>query len=247
VVERGVGMQNIEQERALASSGELLSGPNFGTGQIVAADYMMTPAIQSSNQNAGGVGGLGGLIGRRAGAVVGGGLKFREATTSITVASARTSVQIAANEGQARQRDFGLGGLFLAGGLLGGAGAYSNTAEGKVIAASLLDNFNAVVNDMKANANLKPMSAARLAALQSGESTAEGGSGSAANAGDVMTPKIGGVKILRTASDSAATVATLTRGEEVVYLGEESEGFYKVQGANGEGWVKKALMNVNRQ
>jgi curli biogenesis system outer membrane secretion channel CsgG len=247
VVERGVGMQNIEQERALASSGELQSGQNFGKGQIVAADYLMTPAIQSSNNNAGGVGGLGGIIGGRAGAIVGGGLKFKEATTSITVASARTSVQIAANEGRARQRDFGIGGIFAAGGLLGGAGGYSNTAEGKVIAAGLLDNFNAVVTDLKANSNLKPMSASRLAALQGGESTAEGGSGSAANSGDVMVPKIAGVKIMRTASDAAPVVATLTRGEEVVYLGEESAGFYKVQGAGGEGWVKKALMNVNRQ
>jgi curli biogenesis system outer membrane secretion channel CsgG len=247
VVERGVGMQNINQERQLASSGELQSGQNFGKGQIVAADFLMTPAIQSSNTNAGGIGGVGGLLGRRAGAIVGGGLKFKEATTSITVASARTSVQIAANEGQARQRNFALGGIFGAGGLLGGAGAYSNTAEGKVIAASLLDNFNAVVTDMKANANLKPMSAERLAKLQSGESEAEGGTGSAANAGDVMTPKIAGVKIMKTAEDTAAVVATLQRGEEVVFMGEESNGFYKVQGAGGEGFVKKALMNVNRR
>jgi curli biogenesis system outer membrane secretion channel CsgG len=247
VVERGVGMQNINQERQLASSGELQSGQNFGKGQIVAADFLMTPAIQSSNNNAGGIGGVGGLLGRRAGAIVGGGLKFKEATTSITVASARTSVQIAANEGQARQRNFALGGIFGAGGLLGGAGAYSNTAEGKVIAASLLDNFNAVVTDMKGNANLKPMSAERLAKLQSGESEAEGGTGSAANSGDVMTPKIAGVKILKTPSDAAAVVATLQRGEEVVYLGEDKDGFYKVQGAGGEGYVKKALMNVNRR
>lgn len=247
VVERGVGMQNINQERQLASSGELQSGQNFGKGQIVAADFLMTPSIQSSNNNAGGVGGVGGLLGRRAGAIIGGGLKFKEATTSITVASARTSVQIAANEGSARQRDFGIGGIFGAGGLLGGAGAYSNTAEGKVIAASLLDNFNAVVSDLKANANIKPMSADRLAKLQSGESAAEGGTGSAANAGDVMVPKIAGVKIMKTAADAAAVVATLQRGEEVVYMGEEKDGFYKVQGAGGEGWVKKALMNVNRQ
>lgn len=246
VVERGVGMQNINQERALASSGELQSGQNFGKGQIVAADYMMTPSIQSSNNNAGGVGGVGGLLGRRAGAIIGGGLKFKEATTSITVASARTSVQIAANEGQAKKRDFGLGGIFAVGGLLGGAGAYSNTAEGKVIAASLLDNFNVVIGDLK-NAGLKPMSADRVAKLRTGESEAEGGSGSAANAGDVMVPKIAGIKVLRTASDSAAAVATLAKGEEVVYMGEESNGFYKVQAAGGEGWVKKALMNINRQ
>lgn len=251
VVERGVGMQNINQERALQSSGELQGGSNIGKGQIVAADYMMTPSIQSSNNNAGGVGGMGGvrLPGRLGGVVGGGGVKTKEATTSITVSSARTSVQIAANEGQAKQRDFAFGGvgLFGVGGLLGGAGAYSNTAEGKVVAASLLDNFNAVVTDMKANANLKPMTADRLAKLQSGDVAAEGGTGSAANVGDIMVPKIAGIKIMKTASDTAAVVATLTRGEEVVYMGEESNGFVKVQGAGGEGWVKKALMNVDRR
>lgn len=247
VVERGVGMQNINQERQLGNSGELQSGQNFGKGQIVAADYMMTPAIQSSNTNAGGVGGgLGARIPKIGGIVGGGGLKFKEATTSITVASARTSVQVAANEGSARQRDFGVGGVFGVGGLLGGAGAYSNTAEGKVIASSLLDNFNAVVNDIKSSGNLKPMTADRLAKLQSGESTAEGGGGSSANAGDVMVPKIAGVKLMKTASDTAAVVGTLQRGEEVVYAGQESNGFFKVDGAAGEGWVKKTLMTVRR-
>lgn len=249
VVERGVGMQNITQERQLQSSGELQGGQNMGKGQIVAADFMMTPSIQSSNNNAGGVGGaVGGGLLRKAGLpAVGGGLKFKEATTSITVSSARTSVQIAANEGSAKQRDFGIGGVFAVGGLLGGAGAYSNTAEGKVIAASLLDNFNGVVQSMKANPNLKVMSADRIAKITSGEPEAEGGTGSAANSGDVMTPKIAGIKIMKTPSDAAAVVATLQRGEEVVYLGEEKDGFFKVQGASGEGWVKKSLMNVNRR
>jgi curli biogenesis system outer membrane secretion channel CsgG len=247
VVERGVGMQNINQERQLGSSGELQSGQNVGKGQIVAADFLMTPAIQSSNNNAGGIGGVGGLLGRRASAIVGGGLKFKEAKTSITVASARTSVQIAANEGQVRERDFGVRSIFSVGGLLGGAGAYSNTAEGKVIAASLIDNFNAVVSDMIGNANLKPMSADRLAKLLSGESEAEGSTGPAANAGDVMVAKLAGVRIMGAAADTAAVVATLQQGEAVVYMGEESNGFYKVQGAGGEGYVKKALMNVNRR
>jgi SH3-like domain-containing protein len=325
VVERGVGMQNINQERALASSGELQEGQNLGKGQIVAADYMMTPTIQGSDNNAGGAGGaIGGGLLRRAGIpVVGGGVKFKEANTSIVVASTRTSVQVAAAEGKARQRDFALGGIFAVGGLLGGAGAYSSTAEGKVVAASLLDNFNAVVLSLKSNANIRPMTADRLAKLtggdpeaganfekgamvevkmngtklltsasatsaavatlragetmmymgerqgdflrvtrgsaqgwveqvlvtQSSAKTASGAGGGASvggvmNEGDVLTPKIDGVKILRTASDAAAVVATLKRGEDVVFLGEEQGTFVKVQGSGGEGWVKKALMSA---
>jgi hypothetical protein len=37
VVERGVGMQNLMQERALAASGELRQGSNMGGGQMVHA------------------------------------------------------------------------------------------------------------------------------------------------------------------------------------------------------------------
>ena len=80
VVERGVGMQNMMQERALASSGELRQGANMGGGQMVSADFVLTPSVVFSENNAGGVGGaVGGLFGRKAAAVgaVAGGLKFK--------------------------------------------------------------------------------------------------------------------------------------------------------------------------
>ena len=322
VVERGVGMQNMKEERALASSGELQEDQNLGKGQMVAADFMMTPALQVSDNNAGGVGGaVGGRLGGRLGGIVGGGVKKKEAQTSITVASVRTGVQVAAAEGAATKRDFALGGFGIAGVALGGGG-YTSTAEGKMIAASLLDNFNNVIESIKANTNLRPMTAERLARITAGEpeaggafekgamvaakmsgtklltsasatsasvatlragetmmylgerqdgflrvqrgsaqgwvdqvlvtqsdaKTSAGGAGASAggvmNEGDVMMPKIDGVKILRTASDAAAVVATLKRGEEVVFLGEESGTFIKVQGSGGEGWVKKALVSA---
>src|SRR5262245_33569857 len=64
VVERGVGMQNMMQERALAKSGELRQGSNMGGGQMVTADYILTPAVVFSENNAGGVGGgVGAAIG----------------------------------------------------------------------------------------------------------------------------------------------------------------------------------------
>src|SRR5260370_39648291 len=44
VVERGVGMQNLMQERSLAQSGQLRQGSNMGGGQMVTADYVLTPA-----------------------------------------------------------------------------------------------------------------------------------------------------------------------------------------------------------
>ena len=39
VVERGVGMQNMQQERALSGTGNLRSGSNIGGGQMVGADF----------------------------------------------------------------------------------------------------------------------------------------------------------------------------------------------------------------
>ena len=65
VVERGLGMQNIQQDRALAASSEMLQDANMGKGQMKAADFVMTAAVQVSDPNAGGVGGAVG--GRREG------------------------------------------------------------------------------------------------------------------------------------------------------------------------------------
>src|SRR5258705_3612653 len=74
VVERGQGMQNIMQERALEKTGELRQDSNMGGGQMVTADYILTPAVAFSENNAGGVGGglggLGALLGR-SGSIVG--------------------------------------------------------------------------------------------------------------------------------------------------------------------------------
>ena len=68
VVERGVAMQNLQQERALAESGEMRAESNVGKGQMQAADFVMTPDVQIASSNSGGVGGaVGGLL-RRLGA-----------------------------------------------------------------------------------------------------------------------------------------------------------------------------------
>src|SRR5664279_5886037 len=57
IVERGVGMRNMMQERGLAQSGELQSDQNIGKGQMVAADFIVTPTVVFSENNAGGMGG----------------------------------------------------------------------------------------------------------------------------------------------------------------------------------------------
>ena len=69
--------------------------------------------------------------------------------SELTLIDNRSSVQLAAAEGSARNVDFGmLGGLFGSGG--GGvAGGYSNTAEGKVIVAAFTDSYNNIVRAVR--------------------------------------------------------------------------------------------------
>ncbi len=145
VVERGRAMNNMMQERALSQSGELRSNSNFGKGQMVSADYSLSPSITFSNNNAGGVGAaVGGLFGS-VGALVGGNLSAKEASTLLTLVDNRSGVQLAAAEGSAKNWDFGALGGVLGGGFGAVGGGYANTAEGKVIVAAFMDSYNGIV------------------------------------------------------------------------------------------------------
>jgi hypothetical protein len=149
VVDRGRAMNNMMQERALQQSGELRSNSNFGKGQMVSADYTLSPSITFSNQRAGGAGAaIGGLFGS-VGSAVGGSISAKEASTLLTVVDNRSSVQLAAAEGSAKNWDFGAVGGVLGAGFGGVGGGYSNTAEGKVIVAAFMDSYNGVVNAVK--------------------------------------------------------------------------------------------------
>jgi curli biogenesis system outer membrane secretion channel CsgG len=253
VVERGVGMQNMMQERALGSSGQLRQGSNMGGGQMVTADYILTPAVVFSENNAGGVGGaLGGLAplfgrgGRAVGAIggaVAGGLKFKEAQTSMLLADARSGVQVAAAEGSASKSDFNLGGVL--GGFGGGGGGaaalggYTNTNEGKVIAASFADNYNGIVRAVRANPSLqRDVGTLAQEAAAGGKTKA----GAVFNEGDVLLPKIDNVRLLSAPSDSGQVVTTLTKRDEMIFLGKEQDGFVQVETGKGGGWVKKILI-----
>ena len=137
VVERGQGMQNMMQERALAGGGEMRAGSNIGGGQMVAADFILTPAVVfSENMRADSVARSGELIGgavdhSRRGSQAG---QVQGAQTSMLVADARSGVQVAAAEGSTKKADLGLGlGLF-GGGAGGVVGGYGNTNEGKISA-----------------------------------------------------------------------------------------------------------------
>jgi hypothetical protein len=152
VVERGRAMQNIMQERALDRTGETREGSNFGKGQMVAADYTMSPSINFSQKGTGGVGATlgayGGALGRAAG-VAAGGLKANEASTTLLMIDNRSGVQLAAAEGNAKNYDFKMFGGMFGSGIGGGAGGYTNTPEGKILTAAFLDSYNQLVKAVR--------------------------------------------------------------------------------------------------
>jgi curli biogenesis system outer membrane secretion channel CsgG len=239
VVERGVAMQNLMQERRLAEGGQLRSNSNMGKGQMVTADYVLTPNVVFSEKNTGGIGGaLGGLglFGAAAG-LVAAGLKFKEAQTSMLLADTRSSLQVAAAQGSAKKTDWSLGGLLIGGGAGGALGAYENTPEGKVVAASFLDNWNNIVRSVRNNPSLvRTDETLKTAAAK----VAKAGDGM--EAGDVLLAKIKGVKLYGDASKKARVIATLARDDELIYTGQDKDGFISVQSGEGEGWVEKVLV-----
>ena len=238
VVERGRAMANMRQERALAKDDDLQRGSNVGQGQMKAADFILTPTVNFSEGNAGGAGAALGIVGRRLG--VGGavaGVKFKEASTAITIIDSRSSVQIAAEEGVAKKSSFAIGGLALAGLGVGGGG-YSNTNEGKVIAASYLDNWNRIVRSVRENPDLMKNAQTARTGLDGREVKA----GTVFNEGDVLSPKIAGVKLLGLPKEAGKVISTLKRTDELVFMGEERDGFLKVQSSDAEGWVKQSLV-----
>ncbi len=153
VVDRNAAAQAaLMRERAMAAGGELQKGSRMGGGQMVAADYIITPSIIFQNANAGGgIGALGALLPGVAGAVAGSiKTKNLEAQVMLAVTNVRTGVQEAVAEGSARKRDIGFGGLLWAGGVAGGGGVYENTDIGKIVAAAFLDAHNKLVTQLRA-------------------------------------------------------------------------------------------------
>jgi hypothetical protein len=226
---------------------------------MVTADFILTPAVVFSENNAGAVGGaVAGFFGRRAGAVAGG-LNFKEAQTSMLLSDARSTVQVAAAEGSTRKADVRLGSGLFDSRIAGAAGGYGNTNEGKIIAAALLDNYNNIVMAVRAGPNAQyrfsfdPVlgTYTRTSALQRNvgtleEEAAAGGetkAGAVFGEGDVIGPKIAGVQIVESPADGAKVVTTLQRGDEVVVIGPSMGGFVKVQAPKGAGWVKVVLMS----
>ena len=145
--------------------------------------------------------------------------------------------QVAAAEGSTRKADLRLGAGLFGGGFAAAGGGYGNTNEGKIIAAAFMDNYNQLVLAVRNDPALQ-----RSVASLKDEAARGGKAGLAFNEGDVVAPKIGSIPMYADASDKSKVVGNLTRADEVVALGEEKDGYVKVQGATAAGWVKIILV-----
>jgi hypothetical protein len=148
IVERGGAMNNMMRERTLDKSGEMREGSNFGKGQMVAADYTMSPSIQFSQKTGQSAAGVAtrflGAFGALAGSV-----GSNEASTTLLLIDNRSGVQISAAEGTGKNFDFGFFGAAFAGGLAGAGGGYSSTPQGKVIVTAFADSYNQMVKSLR--------------------------------------------------------------------------------------------------
>ena len=156
LLDRGQGFAMAQQERALASGGELQGGSNVGMGQVKAADYVLVPDIVSKNGNSGGtnVGGiLGGFMGGGVGALVSSiNISSKTADVVLTVTNVRTSEQQAMEEGHGSKTDVGIGfgGGWGGWGGFGGAGIsnYQRTDIGQVVVLAYIDAYAKLVGDL---------------------------------------------------------------------------------------------------
>ena len=179
--------------------------------------------------------------GGRRSAAVAGGLKFKEAQTSMLVADARSDRPGGGGRGQHEEgRLAAWRGASSAAAFGAAGGGYGNTNEGKIIAAAFLDNYNGIVGAVRGDPSLQ-----RNVGTLAQEAAAGGQvkAGAVFAEGDVLAPKIANVKVLAEPKDGAKEVMTLGRADELVVVGAEQNGFVNVQGASGSGWIKTVLVS----
>lgn len=155
VVDRAAGLRGTLQEQELRESGVLRKNTTVAKGKGYEAQYTLTPSLTFSEEDAGR--GLAGLLGmipvlRDMAGLIGLAeqVKLKEAQTALLLSDNETTEQVAAATGSARTTDLGVAGIAF-GRLGGAAGAgWSNTNEGKVIAAAFLDAHNQLVVQVRA-------------------------------------------------------------------------------------------------
>lgn len=152
IVDRNAGLKATVREQELKEAGVLRADGPVQKGRGLMAQYSIVPSLTFSEQDAGRQ--LGGVLAAIPGLAKFAGaaeqVKLKEAQVVLLLTDNETTEQLSSATGAARTTDLGVGGLaFGAGGGLGGMG-WSNTNEGKVIAAAFLDAHNHLVQQVRA-------------------------------------------------------------------------------------------------
>jgi curli biogenesis system outer membrane secretion channel CsgG len=152
VVDRAAGLKATVREQELKEAGILRQeGNTVHKGKGYEAQYSLTPSLTFSEQDAGRQ--IGGLmqaipfLNKLVGAAEH--VKLKQAQAALLLTDNETTEQIAAATGSVEVADLGVGGAVV-GKLGGAAGAgWSNSNEGKVIAAAFLDAHNQLVAQVR--------------------------------------------------------------------------------------------------
>lgn len=151
IVDRAAGLHATVQEQELKNAGILGDKVQVRKGQGYAAQYTITPSLTFSERDAGRE--IGGVLAHipvlNKFVGLADSVKLKEAQVALLLTDNETTEQIAAATGSVRVTDLGMAGLML-GRAGGAAGAgWSNSNEGKVIAAAFLDAHNQLVTQLR--------------------------------------------------------------------------------------------------
>lgn len=152
IVDRNSGLEQTINEQVLKDKGVLRTDEagNVKKGRGIVAQYTVVPSLTFSEQDAGrNIGGVLSAVGLDKVAGLASQVKFKEAQVVLLLTDNETTEQLSSSTGSARTADLGIGGLAI--GKAGGAAGlgWSNTNEGKVIAAAFLDAHNNLVNQAR--------------------------------------------------------------------------------------------------
>jgi hypothetical protein len=152
IVDRNSGLEQTINEQVLKDKGVLRSDEagNVKKGRGIVAQYTVVPSLTFSEQDAGrNIGGVLSAVGLDKVAGLASQVKFKEAQVVLLLTDNETTEQLSSATGSARTADLGIGGLAI--GKAGGAAGlgWSNTNEGKVIAAAFLDAHNNLVTQAR--------------------------------------------------------------------------------------------------
>jgi hypothetical protein len=152
IVDRNSGLEQTINEQVLKDKGVLRTDEagNVKKGRGIVAQYTVVPSLTFSEQDAGrNIGGVLSAVGLDKVAGLASQVKFKEAQVVLLLTDNETTEQLSSSTGSARTADLGIGGLAI--GKTGGAAGlgWSNTNEGKVIAAAFLDAHNNLVTQAR--------------------------------------------------------------------------------------------------